>query len=173
MRKFGMVVGALIAVFGVSVMATPLRTYFIISWIIGCVLLCNGLGTVINGLAKKSRSITKCIAGLTTAIIGIVLLATDFEQTLIVYLVAGGIMISGLVETIYASSLKKREEKYLKPAIMGVISFIVGLVGIFLQDATVTIIGIVVGYYIVRIGLSVFTFARKTPVEIEAEVIKE
>lgn len=173
MRIFGMLIGGIIALFGLSIMITPLRTYFLIGWIIGLILLCNGVSMLFSGIKMRSRS--KKIAGLTTTLIGVILLVTDVQQILtqmiIVYIVAGGIMIVGLIECLIGYTMVKNEQGSPFTLIMGVISFLVGLFGLIFQDATVIVIGLIVGYHIIRIGLSVFTFARNMnkPIILEAD----
>lgn len=176
MRKAGLITGAIITLLGLSVMATPLRTYFIIGWIIGCVLLCNGLTTLWTSIRKKNRNINKCIMGAITTLIGVALLVTDLQQilteTLVVYLVAGGIMISGLIECFVGYFAIKNKNKGIPTLILGLISFSVGVAGLIYQHATVIIIGVFVGYHIVRIGISIFTSARsmEKPIIIDGNV---
>lgn len=164
MRIFGLILGGAIALFGLSIMFTPLRTYFLIGWMAGCVLLCNGLSMLGDGFFRKNRSLSKCIAGGITSIVGIILLVTDVQQSitqvLIVYLVAGGIMLSGFIECIIGYLMIKKNKKGLFPLIIGGISFSVGLAGMIYQNATVIVVGVVVGYHIVRIGVTIFMFAR-------------
>lgn len=162
MRIFGMIIGGLIALFGLSIILTPLRTYFLIGWITGCVLLCNGLPILFSAIRRKNRS--RIIMGLITSIIGIILLVSDFQQVLtqvvMVYLIAGGIMLSGIIELIIGYITYKNTGKGKIALIFGGISFCIGLAGIIFKDATIYIIGVIVGYHIVRIGISVFMTAR-------------
>lgn len=164
MKKIGMVVGVLIAVFGLSIMLTPLRTYFLIGWIAGIVLLFNGLSVLFSGLSKRGRSTSKCIIGGVTSAIGLALLVTDLQQVLtqsvIVYMVAGGIMLSGIIECVVGYVMVKNEQKATKTLVFGGISFVLGLVGLLYKDATVIIIGVIVGYHIVRVGISIFGYAK-------------
>lgn len=159
-----MIIGGIITVSGLSIMFTPLRTYFLIGWITGAVLLCNGLVLLGAGLSKRKRSLSKSIVGAVTALVGVILLATDMQQILtqiiIVYLVAGGIMFSGFIECIIGYSMVKKGKKGLPTLITGGISFAVGLGGLIYQETTVVMIGLVVGYHIVRIGLNIVLFAR-------------
>lgn len=164
MRKFCMVLGVLVMLFGLSIMLTPLRSYFLIGWITGCVLLCNGLSTFFAGFRKKGRSLNKIIVGLITTGIGLLLLFTDMQQTLtqvvIVYLVAGGILISGLIELILGYALIKKEKKGLTTLIFGLISFSIGLMGLIFQNTTVLVVGALVGYHLIRIGMTIFSTAK-------------
>lgn len=162
MKLFTTIVGGLITLFGVSIMLTPLRTYFLIGWIVGVVLLCNGLSMLFTGLRYKIKS--KKFVGITTTLIGIVLLVTDLQQILtqifIVYLVAGGIMLVGFVECIIGYMLVKKGQGGMYTLVVGAISFAVGLFGLIFKEATVIVIGLIVGYHIVRIGLNVISFSK-------------
>lgn len=164
MRTFGMVIGGLLSLFGLSIMFTPLRTYFLIGWITGAVLLCNALPMLFTGLNRKTRSLSKTIVGGITAIVALILLVSDFQETLtqvlIVYLVAGGIMLSGLVECIIGYQMTKKNRKGLPTLITGGISFAIGLAGLVFQDTTVWVIGLIVGVHIVRIGVTIFWGAK-------------
>lgn len=162
MKKIGMICGGLITLFGLSIIFTPLRTLFIIGSIVGLVLLCNGLSTLIGGLKKKSRS--KSIVGIVTTAVGLFLLFTEMQQTLtqviIIYLVAGGIMLTGFIECVIGATLIKKKENGTPTLIIGFISLLIGLAGIIYKETTVIVIGAIVGYHIVRIGLNIFVFAR-------------
>lgn len=164
MRTFGMVVGGLISLFGLSIMLTPLRTYFLIGWITGAVLLCNALPMLFSGLRRKTRSLSRIIVGGITAVVALLLLFTHFQQILtqviIVYLVAGGIMLSGFIECIIGYQMTKKGNSGLPTLITGGISFAIGLCGLIFQQTTVIVIGIIVGVHILRIGASIF-FAAK------------
>lgn len=162
MVKAGMLIGGLIALAGIGTMLTPLRTYFLIGWVTGCVLLFHGLSTLGMGLIGKNRSLSKCIVGLISSVIGVVMLVLDQQNTIaqhiIVYFVAGGILLSGLVECFIGWALRKKEKPWVSTFLFGVISLGVGLAGIVFQQATVVIIGVVVGYHIFRVGYTMFQF---------------
>lgn len=178
MKKFGMVLGGLITLFGLGIILTPLRTYFIIGSIVGFVLIINGISTLVGGLKSKSRS--KSISGIVTTAIALFLLFTEMQQTLtenfIIYLVAGGIMLTGLIETVIGLILLKKKENGLTTFLMGVGSLGVGLAGIIFKETTAMVIGAVVGYHIVRFGLNIFTFARDYDkpqvIDLKEQVIK-
>ncbi|MFI3201595.1 MAG: DUF308 domain-containing protein [Eubacteriales bacterium] len=171
MKLLGMIIGGLVTAFGLSIMFTPLRTYFLLGWIIGLVLLCNGVSMLGDGLRKSDRSLSKILVGTVTALIGTILLVSDFQQILtqiiIVYLVAGGILVSGLIECIIGYALLKNDRKGVLALIIGATSVVVGIAGLVFQNATVTVIGFIVGYHIVRIGLNIFLFARSFSVTVE------
>lgn len=163
MRLFGLLVGGLITLVGLSIMLTPLRTYFLIGWITGCVLLCNGLSMVGVGTTKGNKSLSKCVVGGITAIVGFILLMTDKQQTitqiLVVNLISGGVVISGIIECIIGYMMVKRNKKGVHCLIMGGLSIAMGIAGMLFRDATVIVVGMIVGYHIVRIGATIFMFA--------------
>lgn len=160
MKIFGLVTGALVTILGLSIMLTPLRMYFLIGWVIGIVLTCNGLSLLLSGIKKEKKNKGLTFIGIVTTLVGIILLVTDLQQLLteiiIVYLITGGIMFSGLVECIIGFNLKKRGKNPVPALLIGGISLAVGLAGIIFHDATVKVIGLVVGYHIVRIGITIF-----------------
>lgn len=162
MRLFGMVMGAIISLIGLSIMFTPLRTYFVIGWITGMVLLFQGVPMFFSGLKRKSRG--KMIAGMITTIVAILLLVSDLQQiltmTITVYLVAGGILLSGLVEFIIGLQLLKKDRNGLLPVVTGGVSIAIGLAGLIFKETTVVVIGVIVGVHILRIGVSVFFQAK-------------
>lgn len=164
MKKFLMIVGAIISLFGLSIMFTPLRTYFILGWITGCVLICTGGSLLLTGLKRRNRSLGLCLMGTVTLVVGLVILGSDLQQsmpeTVIVHLVAGGILISGLVECILGYFLMKRGEKALVNFLGGLGSFALGLGGLLFQDMAVIVIGVVVGYHITRMGLQIFFWGK-------------
>lgn len=164
MKRVAMVLGGLLSLMGFSIMFTPIRTYFLIGWITGCVLLCHGLSTLGDGLGKRNRNLRKILVGAVTILVGGGLMATDLQQTLpqliIVYIVAGGILVSGLIECIIGYLMLKKGQKSLPTLIFGGISCAVGLAGLIFKDATVMVIGFVVGYHILRMGLNLFFFGK-------------
>lgn len=162
MRKFGMFFGAIITLVGLSIMFTPLRTYLMIGWITGSILVCNGITTLGSGI--KGKELSKCIAGIVTTIIGLVLLGTDFKeslsQDLTIYLVTGGIIITGLIELLVGCIMVKKDLAGMPTLVLGAISSIVGITGLIFKDTTAIVIGVVVGYHIIRVGISIFNSAR-------------
>lgn len=158
MKNLAMVCGALIALFGLSIMLTPLRTYFLIGWVAGFVLIFNGISTLLGKGRRYSKS------GIVTLLIGIVLLITDLQQVLsqviIVYLVAGGVMVSGIIECIFAYIMIKSNQKAGKTMFLGIVSFSLGLSGLLFKDIALVIIGVIVGYHIFRVGLNIFGYAK-------------
>ncbi len=162
MRTFGMILGGLIALFGLSIILTPLRSYFLIGWITGVVLLFNGLPMLLSAIRRKNRS--RIIMGLITTIVGAILLISDFNhiltQVVMVYLIAGGIMLSGIIELLIGYIAYKNTGTGKLALIFGGISFCIGLAGIIFKNATIYIIGVIVGYHIVRIGIAIFMTAR-------------
>ncbi len=164
MKTFGMIMSVVLALLGLSIMFTPLRLYFIIGWITGFVLLLHGIPLFFSGLPKKRRNHSKVILGLITSVVGTVLMVSHFldslTQILMVYLVAGGILLSGLMECFWGYQLKKRGGKYLSTLIFGICSCAMGLVGLIFQQTTEIVIGFLVGYHICRMGISLFCKIR-------------
>lgn len=162
MRMFGLVLGAIISLIGLSIMFTPLRTYFVIGWITGVVLLLQGIPMFFSGVKRKSRG--KMIAGLITTIVSLLLLVSDLQQmltmTITVYLVAGGILLSGFVEFFIGMQLLKKDRNGLVATVTGAISIVVGLAGLIFKETTVLVIGFIVGVHILRLGISIFFQAK-------------
>ncbi|MFI3254159.1 MAG: DUF308 domain-containing protein [Eubacteriales bacterium] len=159
MKLFGTVTGFLVTIFGISIMFNPFQTFEIIDWMIGIVLLCNGLSMLFDGLRKGNPNRSKVIIGIVTTILGIVLLVTDSLQTLttviVVYLVAGGIMVSGLIECILGYLSIKKGNPNMHTLIIGIFSFVIGLAGLIFQSAAARVIDLFMGYHVVRIGLTI------------------
>lgn len=169
MRKFGIILGLIIAVAGLSIMVTPLRMYFIVGWLVGCVFLVNGFSMFVSGFAKGTISTRKRIIGAITALIGIALLVTDLQkiltQIIIVNLISGGIMFSGIIEFIFVLRTIKRNElsimHSIKMSIYSILSILIGITGLVFKDYTVIIIGMIVGYNVFRTGMIIFSHSRK------------
>lgn len=163
MKKAGLVIGGLITILGLSIMLTPLRTYFLVGWVIGIILLFNGILMFGSGFRKNRRSGSKMTVGLVTTLIGGTLLITDslqmLTQNLIVYFVAGGILFSGMVECFVGYKRIKSGIPGLPTFILGIISTAVGIFAFLYQNTTVLVIGAIVGFHIAKIGLNIFLAA--------------
>lgn len=163
MKKTGLVVGILVILLGLSVIFTPIRTYFLIGWMIGLIFLVNGASVLFVGFRKKPKNKSQMSIGLTFTILGIVLLVSDnlyiLSQNIIVYLVAGGILLSGLIECFIGVKLVKAKRGFFT-LLFGIISCCVGLAGLLHKEATSMLMSAVVGYFIIKIGVSIFMFAR-------------
>lgn len=164
MKKIGMILGLGCILLGLCIMFTPMRIYFLLGWVTGIVFLFHGVPILASGVLHKPRIRNKIYHGATTVLIGITLLATDFLQILtqqfIVYIVAGGILISGLFECFVGYAFFKGEKKGLLMLLMGIISCVVGISGIIFQNATVMVIGGIIGFFLIKIGVSLFVYAR-------------
>lgn len=163
MKKLGMLIGGLISAFGISIMATPLRTYFLIGWIAGAVFLVNGLSLLFSGMSKRNKNSGKCVVGAVTTFIGTTLLVTDLSQiltqTIIIYIVAGGILLSGIIEIIIGYSYVKNGGT-AKTIVFGLISAVIGIIGLLFKQTTLIMLGIIVGYHVLRVGISIFSYAK-------------
>lgn len=165
MQKLGMFCGVVISLIGLSIMFTPFRVYVLLGWLVGFIMLSHGFSTLFSGINTKSR--WRCVTGGVTMVIGGILVVSDmFEvltQNIIIYLVAGGIIISGLIECFVGYSLLKEKEKRKNGVIcfgMGSLSLAVGFFGLFYKNATVLVIGAIVGFHIVKMGVNLFVYAR-------------
>lgn len=164
MKKTGMLMGLCSALLGLCVIFTPMRIYFLLGWVTGIPFLCHGITMVAATFFSKSPTKSKVIHGIVTSLVGVALIGTDIfqilTQQLIIFLVAGGILISGLIECFVGYTYFKYEKKGLMTLVMGIASCIVGIAGIVFQETTVTVIGCIVGFFFIKIGASLFTYAR-------------
>lgn len=165
MKKIYFILGLLVSLFGLSIMVTPLRTYFIIiGWMIGSLLLLVGVPTLLTGIFKKQRSISRILVGAIPTVIGFLLVSTDLQQTLtqnlVIFFIAGGIVLTGLSECIIGCVLFKQQKKGFLTILVGLISVGVGLASMYYSDASAFVLGLVVGYHILRMGISLLMLAK-------------
>lgn len=164
MKKIYFILGMLVSLFGLSIMITPLRTYFIIGWMIGSLLLLVGVPTLLTGIFKKQRSISRILVGAIPTVIGFLLVSTDLQQTLtqnlVIFFIAGGIVLTGLSECFIGCVLFKQQKKGFLTILVGLISVGVGLASMYYSEASAFVLGLVVGYHILRMGISLLMLAK-------------
>ncbi len=163
MRLTGLIIGGLIVAAGLAFILTPLRMYLIIGWLVGSLLIVGMLVEVVKHLKCKSFGKMQIIEAVVMLGLGIALIATDLQQTLtqvvIVYIVAGGLAISGLIKLIVAYISVKKGKKALGIIVNGALSLLIGIAGFVFKNAVATIIGVLVGFHIANFGLTIFIAA--------------
>ncbi len=164
LKRVGYFFSVVLVLFGLSIMFTPLRVYFLLGWVAGAVILCNGLSSLINQFNQKTKSRSKIITGLVGTIVGGILLVSDFRENItesfVVYLITAGITLTGLVECGFGLLFWKKDKAALIPLVMGLVSLGIAVLALANQEATSTIISVIVGFYVMKMGASVFVFTR-------------
>lgn len=164
LKKVGYFFSVVLVLFGLCIIFTPLRIYFLLGWVAGAVILCNGLSSLIAQFTQKKKSRSKIITGLVGTVIGVILLVSDLQQSItesfIVYLVTAGIALTGLVECGFGLLFWKKDKSALIPLVMGMISLGIAVLALANQEATSTIISAIVGFYVMKMGASVFVFTK-------------
>ena len=77
-----MITGILTVLLGFYAVVRPMRTFLAIGWILGMLLLVNGIELVILSLSKEKKDIGACILGVLEGLGGIVLLFSGVQRFL-------------------------------------------------------------------------------------------
>lgn len=166
------ILGVLTALAGIFCMAHPAFTAFSIAWLLGLLLIAGGISILVNYFSKKEGSGWDVFFSILSIIAGGLLMCNYFgalfADTIIVYFLAGLILIMGITRILSATQLKKLAEPWIRPAISGVLSILAALfaiinpmVGILLIDYMLAFIFIIQGINMILFGAMFRPFKKK------------
>lgn len=163
MKIFTIITGALLTVLGFYAFGVPIRTFLGIGWLLGTLLLINGIELVIASLKKEKKDIWNLILGALDVIIGLVILFNGVQRALtdvmVAYLIGAGILVYGIVQVVFGCKVFKIEKTAsIIRIICGVIGIIAGLGSIGHPFMTMLSVGYIIAINIVVQGINIIVF---------------
>lgn len=158
------ITGILTVLLGVYAVLRPMRTFLAIGWILGTLLLVNGIELLILALSKEKKEIGTCILGVVEGLAGIILLFSGLQRFLTdimaAYLVGASILIYGIFQIIRGvKSLKVSKGKGILAIVCGVLSVIVSIMAINHPVMTMFSVGYMIAFSVLMQGINMIVLA--------------
>ena len=158
MKVLSVIFGVLMAILGISLTFTPLRTFMSSGYYLAIMLVVYGSIGIINAITSKKYnlnfvlSIIGFIGGLLLFALPRFILLTD---AILVYSMSVWFIFEGVVGIINSLRLKKNSSKKWGWVLaLGIIGVIVGIYSIFHPLLSAVAMGVLIGIYFVQSGLT-------------------
>lgn len=158
MKIVGVITGVLTSILGVYAMCVPFRTFLGIGWLIGILLLVNGVEIVIAALAGKKKNIGQCILGVIGAVIGLIILFSGIQRILTdvmaAYLIGFCIIVYGIYQLVSGGkNLKNEKGASIWRIVCGVLSVLIGAAAVGHPFLTMVSVGYMIAFSLIVQGI--------------------
>ena len=158
-----LITGILTVLLGFYAVVRPMRTFLAIGWILGMLLLVNGIELVVLSLSKEKKDIGACILVL-EGLGGIVLLFSGVQRFLTdimaTYLVGGSVLIYGIFQIVAGvKKFKDSKGKGILAIICGVLSIIVSIIAFTHPVLTMFSVGYMIAFSVLMQGINMIVLA--------------
>lgn len=163
-KMIAMITGIVTLLLGVYTIVRPLRTFLSVGWILGFLLLVNGIELAAIALSKKKKEIGAIVLGVLEAIGGLVLLFSGIQRILTditaAYLVGFCIMVYGVYQIVNGTKIfKESKGKGVLGIICGIVSVLIGLISFVHPVVTMFSVGYVIAFSILMQGINMIVLA--------------
>ncbi len=111
MKVITLVTGILTLLLGLYTIVRPFRTFLAIGWILGILILMNGIELIMMSLTKEQKEVGACILGVLEVIAGLILLSSGFLKFLTdvtaVFMVGFSIVMYGIFQIVKGFQMLK------------------------------------------------------------------
>lgn len=158
MKVLSAVLGVLMAILGISLTFTPLRTFMSSGYYLAIMLVVYGTIGIIKAVTSKKYSLG-FVLSILSFIGGILLFALPqfivLTDAILVYSMSVWFIFEGVVGIINSLRLKKNNSKKWGWVLaLGIIGLIVGIYSVFHPLLSAIAMGVLIGIYFVQSGLT-------------------
>ena len=163
MKTLAIITGVLTAIFGVIAFTMPLRVFLSLGWILGILILINGVETVIGAFSGK-KDIWQCIFGIIIAIGGGTILFNTVSRVItdaILAYLAGFVIIAYGINAIISGcrNMKKSKSMGILAIICGVLSILAGAFSLMHPVITMITLGYIIAFNVIMQGINMIIMA--------------
>lgn len=171
MKIVGIITGVLMSILGVYAMCVPIRTFLGIGWLLGALLLVNGIEMIVLEFGKAKKNVWQIVLGVLGIIAGMILLFNGMQRALtdvmVVYTVGIFIIFYGVFHIIAAcKKYKEAKGSSIFKIVCGVLSVIAGVLSIGHPLLTMISVGYLIAITLIFQGVDMvilaLAFGRKT-----------
>ena len=179
MKAFGIIMGALTALWGVVAFTMPIGTFLGMGWILGLLLLLTGVLLMLIGIKSDPKAFKKVLVGVLVAVVGTIIFigaASKFLSNLMaIYTVSACLIVFGAI-AIYVGCkvFEKDKTKGIAVVACGIIAVLLG--GILLIKPTIAMafIGYIISLSLIVYGIVIIILSmklgKKKPEEDEKDI---
>lgn len=159
-----MITGVLTVLLGIYTIVRPLRTFLSVGWILGVLLLVNGIELVVISMSKEKKKIGAIVLGVLEAIGGLILLFSGVQRILTditaAYLVGLCILVYGIYQIINGTKIYKESKgKGVLGIICGILSILISLMSFTHPILTMFSVGYMIAFSILMQGINMIVLA--------------
>ncbi len=160
LKVIGIILGVLTVILGVYGMFIPGRVFLSVGWMLGILLFASGIQMLVVGLKAEKKDVVSCILGVLCIIGGIILFFSGvqrlFADSIIIWLLAFGLICFGVFQIINGVQLRKQEGKGgVLEIVLGVLSIIVGILAAGHPIITAISTGFIIAWDIILQGINI------------------
>ncbi len=164
MKAILIITGILTAILGFYAMSVPFMTFLAIGWVLGMMLLINGIENIVLGITQKSKDVWGYLLGGALIILGCILLFNGIQRFLtdvmFAYLVGAGIGVAGVYRLVETFTAKYKDTwKTVLGIILGVLYVITGIFAFCHPFVTMVSVGMIMGISCVLYGVELIMLA--------------
>ncbi len=174
-RVIAIILGVLVIIGGVWCLMTPGATYLSLAWLLGIVMVADGIANIVTWfqLRKMGHSNGWALAGaIVSIVLGVVVLGSSAAQLAVdlflAYMLAVWLIISGIARIFFGWRMRQATRiaqvqivghSWWAPFILGILLAIVGVLSLFNPTALMLATGMMIGLAIIVSGVSVIALA--------------
>ena len=162
MKVVTIILGVILAIFGIACCFSPGETFFATGYVLAILLLVYGIIGIINVIRKFSSPIT-LFASIPAVIIGGIALFRPVSEgafdALILILFSAWFVVEGIVMIVVSIRSRIINRGWVWELILGIISVLFGGYSFAHPTISVLAIGILVGIYLIEIGITMIVVA--------------
>ena len=163
MKTLAIITGILTTVLGIFAFTMPLRVFLGIGWILGALILVNGVETII-GAFKGKKDIWQCILGIIIAVGGGIILFNTVSRLMtdaILAYIAGTVIIAYGISAIVsgAKTWKVSKSMSILQIVIGVFSIAGGIFSVLHPVITMITLGYMIAFNVIMQGINMVVAA--------------
>ena len=166
MKAFGIIVGALTALWGAFALTVPIGTFMGVGWILGLLLLVTGVLLAAIGIKGDPKSFKKVLVGIIIAVFGGMIFfgaaSRFFSNVMLIYIISGCLILFGIV-LIYigCKAFEKDKTKGIAIVACGVIAAIVGGIVLLKPTIAMAFVGYVIAISLIAYGVIIIVLSLR------------
>lgn len=163
MKIFAIITGILTAILGFAAFGMPLRVFLGLGWLLGALILINGVEVIIGAFSGK-KDIWQCILGIIIAVGGGIILFNTVSRVItdaILAYLAGVVIIAYGISAIVSGckAWGKAKTMSILGIAAGVLSIIAGCFSVMHPVITMISLGYVIAFNVIMQGVNMVIMA--------------
>ncbi len=151
--------GVALVVIGILLIVHLVGAAFTLALLIGIGLIISGIDEIVQADRHTSRWASWLLGGL-WIVTGVIAMAWPGITLWAVAVVVGiGLLVTGILEIVFAIRMRREMPGWYWALVSGVLAVVAGVLSLAWPDATVLVLAVLLGIYVLLRGLSTIMFA--------------
>ncbi len=166
MKVLRIIIGVVLLITGIWCLFTPFSTYLSIAWILGFVMLFEGVMSIVTYCMthKQNAMVTgwDLFEGIITSIFALIILSHQLlTDVMLPYCFGVWMMVSGvtrIVEAFKKKSVTQKSKIWIALLVVGILCILVGIYALFHPILAAFSLGVLIGFILIMQGINFITF---------------